>query len=75
MTIPQYTLICIYMQLFQLRLSRSKVEKSSTSAKGLLGIAKKLMLKNYKVISYEIPRLRFFYTVCPKKRLPFEVKR
>jgi hypothetical protein len=68
MTIPQYTLICIYMQLFQLRWSRSKVEKSSTSAKGLLGIAKKLMLKNYKVISYEIPRLRFFlYSVSQKK--------
>ena len=31
------------IQLFQLRLSPSKVEKSNTSAKGLLGIAKKLM--------------------------------
>ena len=32
------------IQLFQLRLSPSKAEKSNTSAKGLLGIAKKLMI-------------------------------
>ena len=31
------------IQLFQLGLSQSKAEKSNTSAKGLLGIAKKLM--------------------------------
>ena len=31
------------IQLFQLRLSPSKAEKSNTSAKGLLGIANKLM--------------------------------
>jgi phage-related holin len=30
--------------LFQLRLSPSKAEKSNTSAKGLLGIAKKLII-------------------------------
>jgi hypothetical protein len=33
----------IDIQLFQLRLSPSKVEKWNTSVKGLLGIAKKLM--------------------------------
>jgi hypothetical protein len=33
----------IWIQLFQLRSSPSKAEKSNTSAKGLLGIAKKLM--------------------------------
>ena len=37
-----YKVICI--QLFQLRLSPSKAEKSNTSAKGLLGIAKKLIV-------------------------------
>ena len=31
---------CMYIKLFQLRLSPSKAEKSNTSAKGLLGIAK-----------------------------------
>ena len=33
--------VSMYIQLFQFRLSPSKVEKSNTSAKGLLGITKK----------------------------------
>ena len=37
----------IYIQLFQLRLSPSKAEKSNTSAKGLLGIAKKSFIMCY----------------------------
>jgi hypothetical protein len=33
-----------YIQLFQLRLSLRKAEKSNTSAKGLLGIAKNSLI-------------------------------
>jgi hypothetical protein len=52
----------MHIQLFQLRLSTSKAGKSNTSAKGLLGIANKLM--NFFAIPSSLSRSYSIFPLC-----------